>query len=534
MRCGLLLVAVAAFGAASCTESPKAEPRPKLIVQITFDQLRGDLLDRYRPALNGGFRRVMDEGWWVHHADTAHGLTVSYPGHATLATGMTPAHHGLTANEWWQEDKGRWRPVSVVEDKSYTMVGQKEGGVSPLRMTATTLADWVKASSPESEAIVVGSDSAIAYGGQSADAVYWFDSAAGGYATSTFYRGARPQWVDRLNRTLGALPRQWALAVPAKWHRLADHPQKCAPFRPGKAWASSGGRLLGPHRYNPQGADTRDKFLTWVGGTPLADEALLKQVPAIVRNAGLGRDDAVDYLGLPIGATDSVGHEYGAVSLEQLDTIIRLDRALGVMLDGLDKLVGKGRYAVAISADHGVADPPEEQCIRRVTAADIDPLLDRVEAIARAHTGSRDALIAAIVAELRKAPFVGEVYTQARLSARSRDSWQAELMKRSFRPGRTTDYPLWSEKPRPFHPARYGISVEFKRGVVFHYARGVHGSPYAYDRLVPAIFYGAGVAAYNATLGARTVDVAPTLASLAGIAIPPNRDGRALKVKGSR
>ena len=66
-------------------------------------------------------------------------------------------------------------------------------------------------------------------------------------------------------------------------------------------------------------------------------------------------------------------------------------------------------------------------------------------------------------------------------------------MKRSFLPGRIPNFPLWSNKPREFHPARYGIFVQFKQGMIFDYARSVHGSPYAYDRLVPVIFYGAGV-----------------------------------------
>ena len=73
--------------------------QPKLVVQITFDQLRGDLLERYRPALSGGLKRVLDQGWWVQRGEAAHGLTVCWPGHATLATGMYPSHHGFTAND---------------------------------------------------------------------------------------------------------------------------------------------------------------------------------------------------------------------------------------------------------------------------------------------------------------------------------------------------------------------------------------------------------------------------------------------------
>jgi hypothetical protein len=62
-------------------------PRPKLIVQITMDQLRGDLLRDYVPVLSEGFGRL-ESGFWIRRGDVNHAVTVSFPGHATLATGM--------------------------------------------------------------------------------------------------------------------------------------------------------------------------------------------------------------------------------------------------------------------------------------------------------------------------------------------------------------------------------------------------------------------------------------------------------------
>jgi len=527
-RSTFVLVAAAAASLPSCAKpSPERAERPRLIVQITFDQLRGDLLERYRPAFTRGFKRVLDEGWWGRQGDTPHGLTVSFPGHATLATGMYPSHHGLTANEWWEEAGGRWRPVSVVSDARYRILGRRaEGGVSPAQMTATSLADWVKAASPAARTVAIGSDAAIVYGGRKPDALYWFDASAGGYTTSTYYGVKRKSWIDALNRRAAGLPRAWDISVPPQWRRLAQRLSRCTPFGASPTWA--GARLLGPHRYTPAGGNADAGFLSWVGSTPLLDDDLLRQVPAIVRDEMLGRDEVPDYLALAIGATDSVGHEYGAVSLEQLDTLIRLDRALGAMLDSLDRVVGKGRYVVAISADHGVADPPEETCTHRVSNAEIDALLDRVERIARGHRGGRDDLVGKIVAELKRAPFVGDVYTEEELASVAPGDWKSELMKRSFRAQHTTDFPLWSERPRPFHPARYGISVQFKPGVIFSYARAVHGSPYAYDRIVPLIFYGAGVPRGGARSGGRTVDLAPTLAELGGVPRPSNLDGKSL------
>lgn len=497
-------------------------PRPRLVVQITFDQLRGDLLERYRPALTGGFKRVLDHGYWVQKGEAAHGLTVSFPGHATLATGLYPAHHGFTANEWWQQVDGQWQSVSVARDPATQIVGRdKAVGESPRQLRAASIGDWFKAASPASKVIAIGSDAVIPYAGQKPDGAYWFDGGAGGFTTSTYYGRSRPTWIEAINQRISTLPRTWELAVPRRWQSLADHPQQCPPMQPDPHF---------PHRYDP----ATGNYVSWVGSTPLADEVLFREAETIVKANGLGSDDVPDYLNIVAGTTDSVGHEYSPISLEQLDTITRLDRALGEFLDELDRTVGKDRYVIGISADHGATDPPEDRCLHRVTAAEIDGLLDRVEVIARSHTGTDKDVQDKIIAELERAPFIGDVYTEERLSSAPESDWKAQLMKRSFLPGRIPDLPLWSDKPRPFHPARYGIFVQFKEGVIFHYARSVHGSPYPDDRLVPVIFYGAGVPHRVVKTGARTADVAPTLAALAFIPTPRSLDGRPLLSSGAK
>ena len=64
--------------------------------------------------------------------------------------------------------------------------------------------------------------------------------------------------------------------------------------------------------------------------------------------------------------------------------------------------------------------------------------------------------------------------------------------------------------------------------VVVDWATSIHGSPYAYDREVAMLFIGAGVAAGIDGDAAGTVDVAPTLAAMAGISPPAEIDGKIL------
>lgn len=507
----LLLAAVLVAGSAEAAE------RPRLIVQITFDQLRGDLLDRYGPALSGGLRRMMDRGWRVKRGEAAHGITVSWPGHGTLATGLYPSHHGWTANEWWMEVAGKWQEVSAGADPRYHELGREgAAGRSTRTMLAPAIGDWFKAASPRSKVVAIGSDAAVPYAGRNPDALFWYDAAVG-FTTSTNYAATLPLWVVHLNARIAALPHNWSFSPERPSLELAGHPQRCKEFQPSRGF---------PHAYAPGPEGT--SFLQWVGSTPLVDEELLRGAGEIVRANALGQDDIPDYLNIAIGSTDSVGHEYGPVSAEQLDAVVRLDRALGIFLDDLDRTVGKDRYVVGISADHGATDPPEERCIHRVSTTEIDALLDRVENIAKQYESSGRSPVRAIEAELRKAPFVGGVYSRQILASAPATDWKAQLMRRSFRPDHIPNFPLWSNKPRPFHPARYGIFVIFKEGMIFDAATSVHGSPYAPDRLVPIIFYGAGVPRRVAEAGGRTVDVAPTLAALGGIRTPAKLDGKSL------
>ena len=55
-----------------------------------------------------------------------------------------------------------------------------------------------------------------------------------------------------------------------------------------------------------------------------------------------------------------------------------------------------------------------------------------------------------------------------------------------------------------------------------------HGAPYAYDRDVPLILWGAGIGAGVSDEPAATVDLGPTLARKLGVDVPDDLDGRSL------
>ncbi len=90
-----------------CQKIKAKESQAKLIVLIAVDGLGADIFNRYDSLFSGGFRRLRHEGMNFTNAMVDHAMTISHPGHVTLATGMSPAHHGIVA-------KGK-NPRTVVE-----------------------------------------------------------------------------------------------------------------------------------------------------------------------------------------------------------------------------------------------------------------------------------------------------------------------------------------------------------------------------------------------------------------------------------
>ena len=83
------------FGFSIQAETDTVLQKPRLILQITIDQMRGDYPTRYQDRLGeGGFRYLMEKGIHYINAHYEHADTETPIGHAALFTGTIPAHNG--------------------------------------------------------------------------------------------------------------------------------------------------------------------------------------------------------------------------------------------------------------------------------------------------------------------------------------------------------------------------------------------------------------------------------------------------------
>src|ERR1700738_1792303 len=99
--------------------------KPKLVIILVIDQLRGDLLDRYRDRITApnGFNLFLTRGAYFNSCYYDYANTKTAPGHATIGTGAYTSGHGIGSNEWWDLPPNPPRAISAGEDDPSRLVG---------------------------------------------------------------------------------------------------------------------------------------------------------------------------------------------------------------------------------------------------------------------------------------------------------------------------------------------------------------------------------------------------------------------------
>ena len=122
-------------------------------------------------------------------------------------------------------------------------------------------------------------------------------------------------------------------------------------------------------------------------GSPFGNDLLLDFASELLGRERLGKRNATDLLSVSFSSNDSVGHTYGPDSPQVRDIALRTDRAIGRLLNQVDKTVGLQHTLVAFTTDHGVAPLPESLRERGLPGGRMTT--DRV--VRSDSAGSRDA-----------------------------------------------------------------------------------------------------------------------------------------------
>lgn len=552
-----LLGLLAALNPATGSAQDSAAEPPYLVLQITVDQLRGDLIERYSKGFGeGGFRYILDNGAVYVDAHHRHANTETIVGHTTLATGTDPAVHGMVANVWFDRTKGSLN--YNVQDGRYPLIGS--GGVdtsteidptqraattdgrSPAAIATSTISDEIALSfGPEAKifAVSVKDRGAISMAGHAGSA-YWFSKSKGAFVTSSFYRDAYPEWVEAWNAA-GRLARyadtKWELLLSDENYTFAE-----ADDVPWETDFPGFGRSF-PH---PYGLAEGKYFTTLLTLSPAGDELTLDFAKALIQAEGIGADDVTDYLAISFSSTDYVGHIFGPSSLEAEDNIKRLDRTLADLFAFVEETIGMDRILVVLSADHGAPEVPGYLGTLGIEAQYFDfDEIDKQPAIERLRQefGVGEELIETffqpyvyldrnVIASNGLDPDLVEARVAEELAAMPGIAYA--ISSSALRRGQVATTSVSDAVLANFHPDRSGdIYVVFEPHWFVADFDGLsvasaHGSPWTYDSHVPVIFVGAGIASDHISRRVETVDVAPTIATYLGIKLPSGSVGMPL------
>lgn len=329
--------------------------RPKLVVGLVIDQMRWDYLYRYYDKYeDGGFKRLLADGYSLNNVHINYVPTVTALGHTSIYTGSVPSIHGIAGNDWFDRTTGKG--VYCTTDESAKPIGTanaKTGSHSPKNLWSTTITDELRLAT-NFQGKVVGISlkdrASILPAGHTPNGAYWFDDSSGDFITSSYYMTDLPQWLKNFNAQ--KLPEK---LVANGWNTLLPISQYTESSPDNVSWEGLLGSAKTPtFPYSNLAADYKAKPDN-IRSTPFGNTLTLKLAEASIAGENLGKDNITDMLAINIASTDYAGHKFGVNSIEVEDVYLRLDRDLAEFFNYLDKNVGKGQYTVFLSADHGGA-----------------------------------------------------------------------------------------------------------------------------------------------------------------------------------
>jgi predicted AlkP superfamily pyrophosphatase or phosphodiesterase len=544
----LALRVLAALLLAGCaTQQAPMPERPRLVVFMAVDGLPQSQVVGYRDQLApDGLRRFLDRGAWFADARYGHAFTVTGAGHAVMLTGAYPHRTGIIGNDW--RDRASGEPEYCTGDTAHTYIGHKTkplDGTSPKNLMVETVGDVLKRADSRAKVIAIsGKDRGAILPAGKTGVAYMYMAATGEFGSSTFYMKEHPAWVTAFHAAKPA-DRHFK----ATWSPLLPDSAYAKSLPDGQSWYSAGGKLpkvLGENDEKPGPA-----FYAALIRSPYGDALTLDFARAAIAGEALGQDDVPDILSVSLSTHDYVNHAYGPESRLSHDHVLHLDRLLEAFFRDLDRMVGKDRYVLVLTADHGFMPAPEfsKSLGRNAGRQNIPQLLANVNAalaqkfgepkLARGYSASGVLLDNAAIARNKLDP--AAVQNEARRAVLAEPGVAAaftrsELENPSSLPAAT---PFLAQVRKTWNRDRSAdVQMVIREYWLFEARRAfaaTHGSPYAPDYTVPILFYGPRwVAPGRIDRMVEVADIAPTLARLLAIPAPAASEGTPLPIVPAR
>ncbi len=501
---------------------------PKLVIELVFDQFRGDYLDRWRADFKAknGWNLFLKQG--AHYTDCYYDYAnlVTGPGHSTIGTGAYSDGHGVPVNDWFEKGPdGKIRSVQSIDDDRYTVVGLPAGakaspGVSPHFEVASTLGDeLVLATGGKARVFGVSlkDRAAVLTSGHATRGAYWTDHESGRWITSTYWTNQLPAWVESFNSSDEVAKARAASNIPS------------------------------------------GSFYELVGATQQGVAYQLDFAKALIQNEHLGHnpDGVTDLITISVSSTDIAGHRYGPDEGHERALVDASDVELDRFFTWIDQTVGLKNVYVSMTGDHGVAPSVNAAIGMGMPARGIPtkPMYDFVEKALQAKFKPSGTVKYVLGGEspwmqIDPAPFEAQGITEQQaedataqavydyFASQPRETTQhagavggrlPEPMRVQYvytaTQLRTGQVPNTDQGRRELHSyspvMRWAVHLNFGAYQYYGSETGTtHYSQNSYDRHVPLDFYGAAFQPGIYHNQVQPVDIAATFASLLRINRP--------------
>jgi len=524
----LLLIFAAQF---SFAQTAKKTPtsKPKLVVGIVVDQMRSDYIYRYWDRYgNGGFKKLVNNGFYLRNAHYNYVPTVTGPGHASIFTGTTPRVHGIIANDWY--DKVSDKELYCVKDENVKPVGTdvKSRRRSPVHLLSTTIGDELKLNSNGKSkvfGIALKDRSAIFPAGHSANAAFWYDDSTGYFISSSWYVNELPAWLNEFNAKQlpnTYLQKGWNTLKPIDTYTnsMADNNkyEKAPNKKDTPTFPYEYSNYLKPGMYG------------MLKETPYGNTITKDMAIACLKNEKLGKDEFTDLLTVSFSSPDIIGHEYGPRSVEIEDVYLRLDLELEELLKTLDAEIGANNYVLFLTADHGAAEVPNYLKDNKIPADYFDE--NKLEKQLREYflkTFNDEKILIGcfnqqVFLDEDRLDKINKQYVEQKLCDylvtvdAIAEAYPSSVLKNGSFNGRDPKALIQNGYN---HQRSGNVAYELKPGWIDYKKTGTtHGASYSYDTHVPVIFYGNGIEKGSSLNYYKITQIAPTISDLIKINYP--------------
>ena len=298
---------------------------PRLVVNITIDQLRSDFLEAYAPLYgSGGLKKLMEQGRVYENASYPLLETDRASAISTVLTGTVPYYHSIVGQQWINRET--LRPQLCTEDS------RQNGTPSPAYLAVSTLGDELKVAT-EGRSLVFSiapfSDAAILSAGHAADGALWMDEQTGQWISSQYYSS---------QNTIPYLG----------YSELNDPGKNINKLR----WVPLGQEKVFDFRHIFKGHKQYQEYQT----SGLINAHVTNLALAYIRQKGMGSDDITDLLCLTYYAGPFKHQPVTECQQELKDTYLRLDQAIAALIRQLEEQIGQKNVLFVVTST-GYCDP---------------------------------------------------------------------------------------------------------------------------------------------------------------------------------